>query len=117
MITGLVAVLAEWMMPALRKTWLAKLAAWGILIALVAAILFIGKCTYDANVIEKHSAKVEASDTRADAAGTIKAAETKGSIDAGNVRAADAARDSTDPLADGFRSLRAEKTGGNKTAK
>lgn len=114
MITGLVAVIAEWMMPALRKTWLAKLAAWALLIALVAGVLFIGKCTYDANVIEKHGAKVEAADAKGDAAATVKAAETKGTIDAGNDRAKAASDRSDDPLAAAFDSLRSETSGSGK---
>lgn len=95
----------------------AKLAAWGILIALLLIVLGVGKCTYDRSVIEKHSAKVEAADAKADAAATVKAEEAKGTIDAGNERAADAARDSTDPLADGFRSLRTEKAGSDNAAR
>ncbi len=66
---------------------------------------------------EDASRIVSEADAAADAEALDVANQTKDEIDAGNERAADAARDSADPLADGFRSLRAEKTGGNKAAK
>lgn len=57
---------------------------------------------------EAAAAKIEAADAKADAAGTIAAAQTKGTIDAGNERAKAAAAGSDDPLAAGFNSLRKE---------
>lgn len=51
---------------------------------------------------------LEDADAIADAEALDVAAETKGTIDATNERAADAARDSSDPLAAGFDSLRKE---------
>lgn len=57
---------------------------------------------------EAAAAKIEAADAKADAAGTVTAAETKGKVDAGNERAKQAAAGSDDPLAAGFDSLRKE---------
>jgi hypothetical protein len=61
---------------------------------------------------EAAAAKIEAADAKADAAGTVAAAETKKDIDDANERAAAAASGSSDPLRDGLNSLRAE--GGGK---
>lgn len=55
---------------------------------------------------EAVAAKIEAADTKADATGTAKAGEVKKGIDDANQRAADAARNSDDPLRDGLNSLR-----------
>lgn len=57
---------------------------------------------------EAAAAKIEAADVKADAAGTVAAAETKKDIDDANERAAAAASGSSDPLRDGLNSLRAE---------
>lgn len=95
----------------------AKAAAWAILIALAGALLLIGKCTYDNSVIEKHSAKVEAADAKADAAGTIKAAETKQEITDANERAKAAADQSDDPLRAALDSLRSEAAGSDKATR
>ena len=57
---------------------------------------------------EAAAAKIQAADAKADAAGTVTAAETKGKVDAGNERAKQAAAGSDDPLAAGFDSLRKE---------
>lgn len=61
-----------------------------------------------ARAYEAASKAVKEADKRADAAGTVTAAETKGTIDAGNERAKAAADRSDDPLAAGFNSLRKE---------
>lgn len=61
---------------------------------------------------EAAAAKIEAADAKADAAGTVTAAETKGQFDATNKAAQDAARDSSDPLRDGIGELR--RQGGGK---
>lgn len=95
----------------------AKLASWAILIALLLIVLAVGKCTYDRNIIEKHSAKVEAADAKADAAGTIKAAETKQEITDANERAKAAADQSDDPLRAALDSLRSETAGSDKAAR
>lgn len=58
-------------------------------------------------------AVVEA-DKAADTEARDVAAQTKGEIDAGNQRAADAARDSDDPLRSGFDELRKGATGGSR---
>lgn len=95
----------------------AKIGAWAILLVAVGFILFVGKCTYDANVIEEHSAAVVAADVKADAAATITTAETKGTIDAGTERAKAAADRSDDPLAASFDSLRTEAADSDKAAR
>lgn len=95
----------------------AKLASWAALAALVIAFLAIGKCTYDANVIEKHSAKVERADAKADAKAITTTAEKKGEIDASNERAKAAADGSDDPLRSALDSLRSETPGGDKAAR
>lgn len=95
----------------------AKIGAWAILLAIVGIVLLVGKCTYDANVIEEHSAAVVAADAKADAAATITTTETKGTIDAGTERAKAAADRSDDPLAAAFDSLRAETAGSDKAAR
>lgn len=61
-----------------------------------------------ARAYETASKAVEEADVKADAAGTATAAQTKGTIDAGNERAKAAAAGSDDPLAAGFNSLRKE---------
>lgn len=60
---------------------------------------------------EAAAAKIEAADAKADAAGTVTAAETKGKVDATNKAAEDAARDSSDPLAAGIGELRRQGSG------
>lgn len=57
---------------------------------------------------EAGAAKIEAADAKADVAGTVTAAETKGKVDAGNERAKAAADRSDDPLAAAYDSLRKE---------
>lgn len=57
-------------------------------------------------------------DKAADSKALDVAAQTKGTIDEGNKRAADAARDSDDPLKSGFDSLRGEnRSEGNKASR
>lgn len=55
----------------------ARRIAWVIVIAAVVAVLGIGKCTYDANVVENHeaktSAKLERSGRKADASAAQRA--------------------------------------------
>lgn len=55
----------------------AKASAWAILIAFVAAVLLIGKCTYDGRVIEKHEAKVTGRTLSIDAKAKDAAAEQR----------------------------------------
>ena len=95
----------------------AKLASWAIVALLAVSLLLIGKCTYDANVIEKHSAKVVAADAKADAQAAATAEKTKGTIDAANERAKAAADSSDDPLAAAFDSLWSETSSRDKTAR
>lgn len=60
---------------------------------------------------EAAAAKIEAADVKADAAGTITAAETKKDIDDANERATAAASGSSDPLAAGIGELRRQGSG------
>lgn len=91
----------------------AKLASWGIVVALAAlALWWAYSAAYDNGRDDERArweaaaAKIEAADVKADAAGTVAAAETKKGIDDGNARAAEAARGSDDPLAAGIGELR-----------
>lgn len=91
----------------------AKLASWGIALALCALALWAAYAwSYDNGRDDERArweaaaAKIEAADAKADAAGTVTAAETKKGIDDGNARAAEAARGSDDPLAAGIGELR-----------
>lgn len=93
----------------------AKLAAWGMFALLASLALWAAYSwawdrgrDYERDRWEAAAAKIEAADAKADAAATVKAAETKGQVDAGNERAANAAAASDDPLAAGFDSLRGE---------
>lgn len=95
---------------------LAKAGAWALLIVLALFVLAVGKCTYDRSVVEKHSAKVETADVKADAKAIATAETEKETIDATNQRAADAAAKSDDPLAAGFSELRAKGAGGSGKA-
>jgi hypothetical protein len=60
---------------------------------------------------EAAAAKIEAADAKADAAGTVTAAETKGKVDAEVEKAREAARQSGDPLGAVADSLRAKGSG------
>lgn len=93
----------------------AKLVSWGITLAVAALTLWWAYSWAYNNgrdderaKWEAAAAKVVAADAKADAAGTVTAAETKGRVDAGNERAKAAADRSDDPLAAGFNSLRKE---------
>lgn len=73
-IAGLALKLMEWFsLDAKPAKWL----AWAFAILLVLALLGIGKCTYDANVIETHeaktSAKLERTGRKADASAAQRA--------------------------------------------
>jgi len=63
--------------------------------------------------IRDASEAIVKADKTADGKALDVAAQTKGEIDEGNKRAADAARDSHDPLRDAFSELRKGKTGGS----
>ncbi|MBN8844780.1 MAG: hypothetical protein J0H88_16185 [Sphingomonadales bacterium] len=56
----MIALLALKLMEAGVGAKAARPIAWAIVIALAAALLAVGKCTYDANVIENHEAKTSA---------------------------------------------------------
>lgn len=103
----------------------AKLASWAI-VALLAllALWFAYSFAYDngrddeRDKWEAAAAKIEAADAKADAAGTVTAAETKGKVDATNKAAEDAARNSDDGLAAAFDELRRQAAGeGDKAAR
>ena len=96
----------------------AKLASWAI-VALLALLCLWGAYSwaYDNGRDDERArweaaaAKIEAADAKADAAGTVTAAETKKDIDDGNKRAEEAARGSDDPLAAGIGELRRQGSG------
>lgn len=94
---------------------LAKLSAWGIVALLSALALWLAYCwAYDNGRDDERArweaaaAKIEAADAKADAAGTVTAAETKGKVDAGIEKAREAARKSDDPLGAVADSLRGQ---------
>lgn len=96
----------------------AKLASWAI-VALLALLALWGAYSwaYDNGRDDERSrweaaaAKIEAADAKADAAGTVTAAETKGKVDAEVEKAREAARQSDDPLGAVADSLRAKGRG------
>lgn len=103
----------------------AKLASWAIVALLALAGLWAAySFAYDNGRDDERArweaaaAKIEAADVKADAAGTVKAAETKQEIGNANERAKQAAAGSDDPLADALRSLRGEGRGqGDETTR
>lgn len=110
-------ILAYWLSQfmALR---LARLASWGIVVALAFLALWLAYSWAWDRGRDHERAKWEAAaeiledaDAAADAEGLDVASQTKGTIDAGNERAAEAARGSDDPLAAGIGELR-RKGGG-----
>lgn len=64
--------LSQWM-----SARTARFVAWLIAIAIVLALLAIGKCTYDANLIDNHEAKVAGKTLGTDAAAKDEAAEQR----------------------------------------
>lgn len=60
----------------------AKPAIIGVLIVLAVALLGLGKCAYDRNVIKTHEAKQEAATAKADRKADAKAAEQRRADDA-----------------------------------
>lgn len=116
----MIALIASFLMT---KTSLGPKAAatvsWLATLALAALALFLAYLwAYDNGRDDERArweaaaAKIEAADAKADAAGTVTAAETKKDIDDGNKRAEEAARGSDDPLAAGIGELR--RQGGGK---
>lgn len=103
-----------------------KAAAWivrGVALALAALALWLAYSWAWDRGKDHERAKWEAAaeiledaDDIADAEAMDVATETKGTIDAGNERAEDAARGSDDPLRDAFGSLRKEGSGGSDKA-
>lgn len=96
----------------------AKLASWAIVAMLALLGLWLAYLwAYDNGRDDERArweaaaAKIEAADAKADAAGTVTAAETKKDIDDGNKRAEEAARGSDDPLAAGIGELRRQGGG------
>lgn len=96
----------------------ANLIGHAIVAAVMAGLVYLAYCwawdrgrDYERARWEAAAAKIEAADAKADAAGTVTAAETKGQFDATNKAAQDAARDSSDPLRDGIGELRRQGSG------
>ena len=96
----------------------AKWAARGLVLALAALAVFLAyRWAYDNGRDDERArwqaavAKIEAADAKADAAGTVTAAETKGKVDAQNDAAREAARGADDKLRAGLDRLRAEGAG------
>lgn len=108
-IVGFIGNLLAYIMPAKVAKW----AAVGVAVLAFIGVLYGAYCwSYDNGRDDERArweaaaAKIEAADVKADAAGTVKAGEVKKGIDDANQRAADAARDSGDPLKSGLDSLR-----------
>lgn len=113
-----------WLLGALSGTRKLLLKAWEwftddpwrlfVLVAAVFALLWwradarADRLASELQALRDASAAVVEADKAADAEARDVAAQTKGEIDAGNQRAADAARDSDDPLKSGLDSLRSE---------
>ena len=96
----------------------AKLASWAIVALLALAALYAAYSwswdrgrDHERARWEAAAAKIEAADAKADAAGTVTAAETKGKVDAQNDAAREAARGADDKLRAGLDRLRAEGAG------
>lgn len=97
---------------------LANLIGHAIVAAVMAGLVYLAYCwawdqgrDYERDRWEAAAAKIEAADAKADAAGTITAAETKGKVDATNERARRDAVGSDDPLDAIAKRLRAEGGG------
>lgn len=119
-----------WLLGALSGTRKLFLKAWEWftddpwrLFVIVAAVMMILWWRADARAdrlasklqaLRDASAAVVEAGKAADAEARDVAAQTKGEIDAGNQRAAEAARDSDDPLRDAFGELRKGKAGGSR---
>lgn len=118
----MIALIAMKLMEAGLGPRVAKLASWAIVVLLALLALWLayswaysnGKSDERAQW-EAAAAKIEAADVKADAAGTLKAAETKKDIDDANQRAAEAAARSDDPLGAAFGELR--QKGGRQSDK
>lgn len=115
-------ILAYWLSQFMAPR-LARLAAWGIAIALAFLAFWLAYSWAWDRGRDHERAKWEAAaeiledaDAAADAEALDVAAETKGTIDATNQLAADAARDSSDPLGSAFGELRKEGAGGSGKA-
>lgn len=112
-------VIAYWLMGKLGITArLARLITWAASVALVMLALWGAYLWAYDNGRDDERAKWEAAaehledaDAAADAEAIDVANDMKGQVDATNQRAADAARDSDDPLRSGFDSLRGEGGG------
>jgi Flp pilus assembly protein TadB len=93
----------------------AKLAAWSAVLLTIGLLIYAAYCwawdrgrDHERARWEAAAAKLEKADAVADEKARDVAAETKGKIDEGNKRAADAAASSDDPLGAAFRSLRGQ---------
>lgn len=101
----------------------ANLIGHAIVAAVMAGLLYAAYCWAWDQGRDHERAKWEAAaeiledaDAIADAEALDAATETKGTVDAGNERAEDAARGSDDPLRDAFGSLRKEGAGSSGKA-
>lgn len=111
MIVGFIGNLLAYIMPAKYAEWAAR----GVLLALAAlALWWAYSWAYDNGRDDERArweaaaAKLVAADAKADAAGTVTAAETKGRVDATNEQAKADADRSVDPLNAIAERLRAE---------
>lgn len=93
----------------------ANLIGHAIVAAVMTGLVYLAYCwawdrgrDYERARWEAAAAKIEAADAKADAAGTVTAAETKGKVDAEIEKAREAARQSDDPLGAVADSLRAK---------
>ena len=119
-----------WLLGALSGTRKLLLKAWEwftddpwrlfVIVAAVFAFLWwradarADRLASELQALRNASTAVVEADKAADAEARDVAAQTKGEIDAGNQRAADAARDSDDPLGAAFGELRKGKAGGSR---
>ncbi|HMO74104.1 MAG TPA: hypothetical protein PKD48_02040 [Sphingopyxis sp.] len=115
-------ILAMWLSQHMSLR-LAKLSAWGIVVALCALALYLAYSwawdrgrDAERDRWEAAVAKIEAAAAKADAKALTTAAQTKGQVDATNQRAADDAARSDDPLRAGLERLRAEGKAGSDQA-
>lgn len=106
--TPLLALFARLAVP----QWLQRPLAYLTSAIAVLALLWLLKGCYDRDVIAEHETKVQAqvqtkaAAANADAAGAV--SDTRNAVQKGNDNARKAASAGTDPLGDGFRSLRTE---------
>ncbi len=109
MIGPIITLFARWgIAEGLRKPL-----AWASAITLLIALLSLGKCVYDRNLIGDYEREATAQATASASAAAVEASDavtaTKTEVEKSNAEARDAANRGNDPLGDGLRSLRAAK--------